>query len=72
MIGDYKAMTGENSSSHVRACLHTLKKFGAVFDIPETTPANWPLPVQVVQELWPRIQAQKEQNPKDVEERANK
>eukprot|EP00972_Heterocapsa_arctica_P068050 10046959-Heterocapsa_arctica.AAC.1 len=72
MIGDYESMAGKNSSPHVRACLHTLKELGSVFDIPGPTSKHWPLPGEVVQELWPRIQAQKNQSQDGIEERANK
>eukprot|EP00972_Heterocapsa_arctica_P061492 9068458-Heterocapsa_arctica.AAC.1 len=55
MIGDFGAMTGKSSSPHVRACLKTLQKLGAVYDCPWLTSKLEPS--ELVENVWGRMLA---------------
>eukprot|EP00972_Heterocapsa_arctica_P016599 2450093-Heterocapsa_arctica.AAC.1 len=72
MVGDFTAMTGPNSSPHVRACLMTFKQLGAVYDIPSSSSGSSFDPWQVVDAIWPKmLTAGTEQLAGTVEDRAN-
>eukprot|EP00972_Heterocapsa_arctica_P075596 11151718-Heterocapsa_arctica.AAC.1 len=57
MIGDFAAMTSSSSSPHVRACLMTLKKFGAVYNASCAGKFKDSTPTDVISEAWPRMLA---------------
>eukprot|EP00972_Heterocapsa_arctica_P107829 15881217-Heterocapsa_arctica.AAC.1 len=72
MVGDFAAMTGQSSSPHVRACLLTLNKLGAVYETPNLLTGERLDPMQVIDIIWPTmLTARTLQQPGSPEERAD-